>query len=76
MGFALACFMPGGGYPILVLNGEAGSAKSTAARVIRMITDPGHPPLRARSKSEHDLFIAASSGRVLAFDNFSRVSDD
>lgn len=76
VGFLLGCFMPHGAYPILVLTGEAGSAKSTAAEMLRALIDPSNPPFRSRPKSEHDLFIAAANSRLLIFDNLSSISDD
>lgn len=76
VGFLLGCFMPRGAYPILVLTGEAGSAKSTTARALRALIDPSNPPLRSRPKSEQDLFIAAANSLLLVFDNLSAISDE
>ena len=39
LGWLVMAFNPRGPYPILVLNGEQGSAKSTAARLLRSILD-------------------------------------
>jgi putative DNA primase/helicase len=36
----IGCFHPKGPYPILILNGEQGSTKSTTARVLRNLIDP------------------------------------
>ena len=60
-----------GPYPLIVLSGEQGSAKSTFSAVLRALVDPNTAPLRALPRSEHDLFIAASNAHVLAFDNVS-----
>src|SRR5262249_48155855 len=57
--------------PILVLYGEQGSAKSTAARLLRSVYDPALPALRSGPHSERDLMIGANNVRVLAFDNLS-----
>ena len=51
-----------GSYPILALHGEAGSAKSTAARVLKSCVDPTIAPLRSQPRNEHDLVIAARKG--------------
>lgn len=40
VGWLLASLRPVGPYPILVLHGEQGSAKSSMARVARMLVDP------------------------------------
>src|SRR5262249_55588755 len=67
----LASFRPEGPYPLLVLHGEQGSAKSTTARIARMILDPNVTPLRADPRDARDVMIAATNGWLLAFDNLS-----
>ncbi len=64
-----------GPYPILVLQGRHGSAKSTTARVLRALTDPNLAPIRTPPREPRDLAIAAQNAQVLAFDNLSGVSD-
>jgi hypothetical protein len=66
---------PWGRYPILILQGEQGSAKSTTVRVLRTLVDPAIEPLRALPKNERDLAIAAGNAWVLAFDNLSGIRD-
>src|SRR5918998_527290 len=66
---------PRGPYPVLVLQGEQGSAKSTTVRVLRALVDPAIEPLRALPKNERDLAIAAGNAWVLAFDNLSGIRD-
>lgn len=56
---------------MLVLSGEQGSAKSTFSAILRALLDPNTAPLRALPREDRDLFIAASNGHVLAFDNVS-----
>ena len=69
--WALACLRNRGPYPIIVLSGEQGSAKSTFSAILRALLDPNTAPLRALPREDRDLFIAASNGHVLAFDNVS-----
>jgi len=64
-----------GPYPVLVLQGEQGSAKSTTVRVLRALVDPAVEPLRALPRNERDLAIAAGNAWVLAFDNLSGIRD-
>lgn len=64
---------PKGPYPVLILQGEQGSAKSTIERLLRALVDPSTAPLRSTPRNEHDLFIAATSAWVVAFDNISTL---
>jgi hypothetical protein len=68
---ALAALRNRGPYPVLAFSGEQGSAKSTVSAMVRALTDPNTAPLRALPREDRDLFIAASNGHVLAFDNVS-----
>jgi hypothetical protein len=69
--WALACLRNHGPYPVIVLSGEQGSAKSTFSAILRALLDPNTAPLRALPREDRDLFIGASNGHVLAFDNVS-----
>jgi len=69
--WALACLRNRGPYPVIALSGEQGSAKSTFSAILRSLLDPNTAPLRALPRGDRDLFIAASNGHVLAFDNVS-----
>lgn len=62
-----------GPFPILMLSGEKGSAKSTAAELIRNLADPvkaGHSSLY---KEERDLMIAAQNSWIISFDNVGYI---
>ena len=67
----LASLRDRGPYPVLVLSGEQGSAKSTFSTIVRALVDPNTAPLRALPREDRDLFIAANNSHVLAFDNVS-----
>jgi hypothetical protein len=69
--WALASLRDRGPYPVIALSGEQGSAKSTFSKILRSLLDPNTAPLRALPREDRDLFIAASNGHVLAFDNVS-----
>lgn len=69
--WTLACLRNRGPYPVMVLSGEQGSAKSTFSAILRALLDPNTAPLRALPREDRDLFIAATNGHVLAFDNVS-----
>ena len=61
-------------YPPLVIYGEHGSAKTTAAKMFRRLIDPNKSDLRSPPKNETDLFIQAMNGQVLGYDNLSGLS--
>jgi hypothetical protein len=67
----LAAMRPRGPYPVLVLHGEQGSAKSTTARVLRSLIDPNLSPLRSGPREPRDLAISTSNSRLVALDNLS-----
>jgi hypothetical protein len=71
--WALQALRPRGPYPVLCLHGEHGSAKSTAARVLRSLVDPSVPALRPLPRDERDLAVAAGNTWVLALDNLSYI---
>lgn len=70
----LATLRDRGPYPALVLAGEQGSAKSTFLAIMRELLDPNAAPLRALPREDRDLFIAATNGHLLAFDNVSGLA--
>jgi hypothetical protein len=73
VGWLFGAFRPRGPYPVLNLEGEQGSAKSTTARFLRALVDPNRAPIRAEPREQRDLLIAARNGWVIGFDNLSRV---
>ncbi len=73
IGWLAAAFMPVGPYPILVLHGEPGTAKSTLTRIATLLIDPHCPSLLLAPQSTRDLVASAHHGWLLALDNVSRV---
>lgn len=76
VGWLIAALYPEGPFPILALDGEQGSAKTTAAKMLRRLVDPNMADVRPVPKDERDLFIAACNGRVVAFDNLSSLTPE
>jgi hypothetical protein len=66
---------PTGPHPILVIAGEQGSAKSTLARICRLLVDPHSAPIRSEPNDNRDLMVAALHGWVQAYDNLSAMPD-
>jgi hypothetical protein len=67
----LAALRPGGPYPLLAISGEQGSAKTVLSKLLKALIDPNAAPVRALSREERELMIAANNGYLLAFDNLS-----
>jgi hypothetical protein len=72
----VSCLHPEGPFPILAVDGEQGSGKTTASKMLRRLVDPNHADARAAPREERDLVIAARNSRVLGFDNLSSLDAD
>jgi hypothetical protein len=64
---------PLGPYPVLVITGEQGSAKSTTTRLLKHCIDPCRPLLGSQPESVRDLMVIANTTWVITFDNISRL---
>ncbi|MEI7685950.1 MAG: bifunctional DNA primase/polymerase [Planctomycetota bacterium] len=73
LAWLLATFRPRGPFPVLVINGEQGSAKTTTTRVLRKLVDPSEADLRSQPRDERDLAIAANNAHVVGYDNLSAI---
>lgn len=73
LGWLVAALRPVGPYPLLDLQGEHGSGKSTTCRMARAIVDPNTASLRSEPREPRDLMIAANNGWVIALDNLSGI---
>ena len=71
----LAALRPTGPYPVLVILGEHGAAKTSMMRSSRTLVDPSSVPVRTAPRCEEDLMIAARNSWVIAFDNLSKLPD-
>jgi hypothetical protein len=70
-GWLLFAFRHKGPYPLLLLEGEQGTSKSTTSKALRSLIDPSSVPLRSAPRSEQDLLIAAKNSWLLSYDNLS-----
>ena len=67
----LATLRPSGPYPLLAISGEQGSAKTVLSKLLKALVDPNTAPVRALSREQRELMIAANNSYLLAFDNLS-----
>ncbi|BAU67543.1 hypothetical protein STA3757_49650 (plasmid) [Stanieria sp. NIES-3757] len=73
-GWLLGTLSPNPPYPLLIITGEQGSGKSSLARMLKQLIDPGKGVLRSQPKDERSLMVAAINTWVLCFDNLSKLS--
>ena len=74
LGWLLGAMRPTGPYPVLLIHGEQGSAKSTTSRNLRRLIDPSSANLRSGPREERDMVITASNSWVFALENLSSIS--
>jgi hypothetical protein len=67
----VSCLYPEGPFPVLAVDGEQGSGKTTSSKMLRRLVDPNHADARAAPREERDLLLSARNGRVVALDNLS-----
>ena len=73
LAWLVACYRPKGPFPMLLLQGEQGSAKSTTAKLLRKLIDPSVSPVRTPPRDDRDLLIAANNSWVISYDNLSGI---
>jgi putative DNA primase/helicase len=64
---------PTGPYPILILEGPAGSGKSIFARALRALIDPSAAPVHRLPARDRDVLELALHNWILIFDQVNRV---
>lgn len=69
-------FFTGFPIPIMVFNGEQGTAKSTTAKAIKYMLDPEKLEVLALPEKEEDLVIAALKHAFLFFDNVGGIREE
>lgn len=69
----IGAMKPTGPYPILMIQGEQGTAKSTTARLLKDLVDPSVVPSQSLPRSERDLAIAAKNSWLNSYDNLSEM---
>jgi hypothetical protein len=65
--------LPWGPFPPLILGGQQDSGKSTVARVLRSMVDPGEAPLTTAPRDDEDLIVTATNVWCPVYDNLSSV---
>jgi hypothetical protein len=73
LAWLVAALRPTGPFPVLLVHGEQGTAKSMLVRILRRFVDPNRADLRAEPRNTRDLAIAARNGWIIALDNLSSI---
>lgn len=76
VGFLLKCLNPAGADPILMVNGEQGSGKTFQSKQLKRLIDPHVAETRSTPRESKDLYVAARSSWLLAYDNLSFISGE
>jgi len=76
LGWILGCLTPDGPKPILALSGEKGSGKSSAATLLKRLTDPTKVSKAGAVGDPRQVASAATGRWVLSFDNLTYLSPD
>ena len=71
--YLAAALRPSGPFPILTVTGQAGSSKSTLAKIAGLLVDPKTPASSGAPRDERDLFVSASNSWLLSYTNLSSV---
>ena len=73
VGWLVASMIPSIPHPVLMLGGEQGTGKSTAARLIVGLVDPSPALLRSEPRDPEAWAMAASGSWCVVIDNVSRI---
>lgn len=74
-GWLMCALCPDRPVPILMLSGEQGTGKSTAARLITGLIDPGPAMLRMPPRDLEQWALSAAGSWIVTLDNISTMPD-
>jgi hypothetical protein len=74
LGWLLSCLTPDGSKPILTLSGAKGAGKSSAATLLKKLTDPTKVSLLGTVEDSQTTAVAALNRWVLCYDNLTHLS--
>ncbi len=74
VGWMAAAFLPLVAQPFVLFRGEQGTGKTTAARLLLSLLDPGPSQMTSTPRTEKDFGVAAQGRTVLGMDNLSTIT--
>lgn len=76
IGFLVAILRTEFSFPLLVLEGRAGSAKSFAAKMLKFMVDPTRSLVGSLPKNIEDVAVSCQAAHLLVFDNVDRIKPE
>lgn len=76
LAWIIEAFRPSTPYPVILLMGQQGCAKSSSQNIIRKLIDPNASNLRSMPKSTDDLYVTASNTHMVSLNNLSHLSSN
>lgn len=73
VGWLVAALLPGIPHPVMLLGGEQGAGKTTAARLLAGVVDPGPALLRSPPREPEQWALAAAGSWLVVVDNVSTI---
>ena len=74
IGWLASAFLPNVAQPFVLLKGEQGTGKTTAARLMLSLLDPGAGQMTSAPRTDRDFGVAAQGRTVLGLDNLSSIT--
>lgn len=74
LAWLIAALRPNVAHPLLILSGEAGAGKTTAARIVAGLLDPSAAGVRAMPADPADWHVAMAASWIATFDNATVLS--
>lgn len=71
--FVVQSLLPRGPYPLMVLEGEQGSGKTSCARVLSQFIDPLVHDVGSIPSKEEEFAVQANASHLLVYDNVSKL---
>jgi hypothetical protein len=71
--FIIQALLPRGPYPLMVLEGEQGSGKTSFARVLGQFIDPLVNDVSSIPAKEEEFAVQAAASHLLVYDNVSKL---
>lgn len=76
LSYLVFCLVGRGAFPVMLIHGAHGTAKTTLLKILKSIIDPNPVSLNSLPKSVREAAIVAQNQYLVTFDNVSRLSQE